>query len=52
MLILLAACSDFRRETSSEGGREGLEAVENADNTLLFGKGRVFYNCISQKIII
>lgn len=40
MLILLAACSDFRRKTSREGSRERLEAVKDADDTLLLGEGR------------
>lgn len=40
MLVLLTTCSDFSRKTFGEGGREGLEAVEDADDTLLLGERR------------
>lgn len=36
VLVLLAACRDFGRETRLEGSGQGLEAVEDGDDTELF----------------
>lgn len=35
VLVLLAACRDFGRETRLEGGAQGLEAVEDICYSLL-----------------
>ena len=36
VLVLLAACRDFGRETRLEGSGQGLEAVEDGDDAMLF----------------
>lgn len=40
VLVLLAACRDFGRETRLEGSGQGLEAVEDGDDTMLLGERR------------
>lgn len=36
VLVLLAACRDFGRETRLEGSGQGLEAVKYGDDAMLF----------------